>query len=330
MNRIKNVASEFLSFDNFDKAELKARRNKGKSRGVLNFDKKYNTPELRVDALNHLIEKIKTGEFKSTTPVTFERMTQGGKLRNISVVPYFPDIVYAHAILNIIEKRFDRNLIYDVYSYNRGIHLLCSRLQKVIKGWKPESKIYVLKLDIRKFYESIDCEILKSKIEKLVKDKTLKAAIFDIVDTHNGLTIGMLLSQLFSSVYLSDLDHWIKEALKVTHYYRYADDIIILSDDKKQLHEILYRIKSKLFYEYKLDLKYWQIFNIEVRPLDYVGYVFHRTHTLVRKRTKQNFAKRRNKRTSVSSYLGIMKWCNSRNLIYKILEQNNHAKKRTD
>ena len=102
MKRIKNVASEFLSFENFDKAELKARRNKGKSRSVLNFDKKYNTPELRAQALAQLVDEIKSGEFKSTTPVTFERMTQGGKLRNISVVPYFPDIVHAHAILNVI------------------------------------------------------------------------------------------------------------------------------------------------------------------------------------------------------------------------------------
>ena len=327
MKRIGNVGSEFLSFENFDKAERKARKNKGKSKSVSNFDKKYFTQELRKEALTDLISKVKSGEFRSTPPVTFERITQGGKLRNISIVPYFPDIVYAHAVLNLIEKRFDSNLIFDVYSYNRGIHLLCGRLRKVIGSWNDNSKIYVLKIDIRKFYESIDCDILKSKIEKLIKDKYLKNAIFDILETHNGLTIGMLLSQLFSSVYLSDFDHFVKEVLRVKHYYRYADDIVILSEEKHYLSEILYRMRNRLFYEYKLELKYWQIFDIEKRPLDYVGYVFYRTHTLVRKRTKKNFAKKRNNRKSVASYLGIMKWCNGRNLIYKILEENNHAKK---
>lgn len=329
MKRITNVGGEFLSFENFDKAERKARRNKSKSKGVKYFDKKYHSPELRAAALSDLIEKVKSGEFKSTPPVTFEKVTQGGKLRNISVVPYFPDIVYAHAVLNVVEKRFESNLIYDVYSYNRGIHLLCRRLQAVLSNW-GDNNIYVLKMDVRKFYESIDCEILKAKIESLVRDKIVLRSIYDIIDTHNGLTIGMLLSQLFSSVYLSGLDHFIKEQLKIKHYYRYADDVVVLGDSKEELHEVLYRFKNRLFYEYKLELKYWQIFDLELRPLDYVGYVFHKTHTTVRKKTKRNFAKKRHNRKSVASYLGILKWCNGRNLINKILEENNNAKKRTD
>jgi hypothetical protein len=330
MKRLNNVSDVFLSYENFDKAELKARKNKGKSKRVSNFDRKYNTADLRKQALVDLIDKVKSGNFKSTKPITFERMTQGGKLRNISIVPYFPDIVYAHAVLNVIGKRFDKNLIYDVYSYNRGVHLLASRLQGVLKAWPAERKIYVMKLDIRKFYESVDCDIMKAKVDKLVKDKVVKAAIFDILDAHQGLTIGMLLSQLFSGVYLSDFDHFVKEDLKVRYYYRYADDIVVLSNSKAELHELLYRMRNRLFYEYKLDLKYWQIFDIKERPLDYVGYIFHRTHTRVRTKIKKNFAKRKHKKASVAAYMGVLKYCNSKNLIDKILIKNNYAKKRNN
>jgi len=84
MKRIGNVRDEFLSFENFDKAELRARKNKAKSKGVLNFDKKYNTAELRDEALRDLIKQVASGDFKSTPPTTFERMTQSGKVRNIS------------------------------------------------------------------------------------------------------------------------------------------------------------------------------------------------------------------------------------------------------
>ena len=329
MKRIGNVRDEFLSFDNFDKAERRARKNKGKSKGVLNFDKKHNTAELRNEALRELIKQIASGDFKSTPPSTFERMTQSGKVRNISVVPYFPDVVYAHAILRIIEKRFDKNLIYDVYSYNRGVHLLAKRLEAKIQAWPKERKLYALKLDISKFYESIDREMLKHKIDKLVKDKYLKRAIYDIIDTHDGLTIGMLLSQLFSSVYLSDFDHFLKENVGIKHYYRYADDMLILSDNKSELQSLLYRIRNRLYYEFGLSLKCWQVFDIKQRPLDFVGFIFHRTHTFLRQKTKKNFAKRRRNSKSIASYKGMLKYCDGINLYNKIINENNYAKERS-
>jgi len=328
--RIGHKLKEFLSYENFDKAERKARKNKTHSSGVKTFDHTYQSPQKREQALRSLIEKVASENFHSTSPVTIKKMTQGGKVRNISIVPYFPDIVYAHAILNVIEERFEKSLIFDVYSYNRGTHLLAKRLQRVIHSWPENKQLWILKIDIKKFYESIVCKIVKKQIvEKYIKDKYLIRAIYEILDTHKGLTIGMLLSQLFSSTYLSQFDHFVKKELKIKQYYRYADDIILLHTDKELLHSTAWRIKNHLWYDLGLELKYWQIFDIQVRPLDYVGYVFHRTHTQVRKRTKKNFAKKRHNPKSVASYLGIMKWCNSRNLLNKILEENNHAKKCT-
>lgn len=327
MKRIGGLKEVFLSYENFDRAEKIVRKGKSSSRGVVNFDKKYPTKELREAALRSLINEVESMRFQSTPPVTFPRETPGGKTRNISVIPYFPDIVLQQAVLNVIKTRLKKHLTNDVYSFDQGVHLLCRRLQRTIHGWPESEPLYALKLDVRKFYETIDPGILKLVIRRLIKDKYVLYIIENIIDIHNGLTIGMLLSQLFSSIYLSKFDHEVKEDLGAVHYYRYADDMLVLSTSQKELHQMLYRMRNRLYYQYGLELKYWQVFNIESRPIDYVGYVFHRTHTLVRKRTKQNFARRRHNRKSVASYLGIMKWCNSRNLIYKILEENNNAGK---
>lgn len=321
---------EFFSYENFDMAERKARKNKTHSTGVKAFDRAYPTPEAREKALLKLIEEVRSENYHSTPPVTRQKLTQGGKVRNISIVPYFPDIVYAHAILNVIEARFEKSLIYDVYSYNRGTHLLAKRLQKVIHMWPENEPLCILKIDIKKYYESIICEVLKKQIvEKYIKDQYLIRAICEILDTHKGVTIGMLLSQLFSSTYMNSFDRFVKNELKIRRYYRYADDIMILHTDKASLHTIAWRIKNFLWYELGLETKYWQIFNIKDRQPDYVGFVFFVSHTRVRKKTKKSFIKRRHNPKSVASYMGIMKWCNSRHLIYKILEENNYAKRCT-
>jgi RNA-directed DNA polymerase len=330
MKRIGGLKDVFLSYENFDSAEQIVRKGKTSSRGVVNFDKKYPTMELREAALRALIDEVESMKFQSTPPVTFSRETSGGKTRNISVIPYFPDIVLQQAVLNVVKTRLKKHLTNDVYSFDQGVHLLCRRLQRTIHGWPEGDKLYALKLDVRKFYETIDPVILKSVISRLIKDRYVLYVIENIIDVHRGLTIGMFLAQLFSSIFLSVFDHEVKEQLGAKYYYRYADDMLVLSPSKRELHEQLYRMRNRLFYDYGLELKYWQVFDVETRPIDYVGYVFHRTHTRVRTRTKQNFARRRHNRKSVASYLGIMKWCNSRNLIYKILEENNNATKCTD
>lgn len=328
--RIGHKMDQFLSYENFDKAEKKARKNKTHSTGVKAFDRAYPTAEARNMALLNLIEEVRSGNYHSTPPVMRQKVTQGGKVRNLSIVPYFPDIVYAHAILNVIEERFEKSLIYDVYSYNRGTHLLAKRLQKVIHNWPDNERLFILKIDIKKFYESIVCDILKKQIsDKFIKDQFLINAIFEILDTLGGLTIGWLLSQLFSSTYLNPLDRFVKNELKVKRYYRYADDILLLHTDKSYLHTVAWIIKNFMWYELGLEAKYWQVFDIKKRQPDYVGFVFFRSHTRVRKKTKKSFIKRRHNPKSVASYMGIMKWCNSRHLVYKILEENNYAKRCT-
>jgi len=83
-----------------------------------------------------------------------------------------------------------------------------------------------------------------------------------------------------------------------------------------------------LFYTLKLDVRYALVFNIEKRPLDFCGYIHHKTHVLIRKGTKKKFIKNRHNPKSVASYMGMLKWCDSKHLIHKVTNKNNYAKKR--
>lgn len=97
-----------------------------------------------------------------------------------------------------------------------------------------------------------------------------------------GVPIGNYLSQYFANLYLSELDHLCKEELKCKFYYRYVDDIVILSNDKDFLHKVLIYIK---LYVNTIGLKVkdnYQIYPVDSRGINFVGYVFYHTHTLIR------------------------------------------------
>ena len=112
---------------------------------------------------------------------------------------------------------------------------------------------YILKCDISKFFASINHDILKKKLCKKIKDKEALKIVFDIIDSDsNGLSIGNMTSQVLAIFYLNDLDHFIKEDLKIKYYVRYQDDFLLFHQSKKYLKECF--IKISKFLE-KEDLK---------------------------------------------------------------------------
>ncbi len=115
-------------------------------------------------------------------------------------------------------------------------------------------KYYILKCDISKFFSSIDHDILKEKIKRRIKDKDALKIIFDIIDSEeSGLSIGAMTSQILAIFYLNDLDHFIKENLKIKYYVRYQDDFLLFHHSKDYLKYCLKEIKSFLEKE-KLEL----------------------------------------------------------------------------
>ncbi|MGL5904950.1 MAG: RNA-directed DNA polymerase, partial [Cetobacterium sp.] len=197
-----------------------------------------------------------------------------------------------------------------------------------------EATKYCLKIDVKKFYPSIDNKILYNLLEKKIKDKRLlrllKIIIFSVGD--KGQPIGSLWSQYAGNYYLSGLDHHIKENYRVKYYYRYCDDIVILHSDKKYLHELRKEIQRYISENLNLTLKEnWQVFPVNVRGIDFLGYRFFRNYALLRKRTakklKRKISKIKNKRVlsftdvcSLNSYLGWTKHCDSYRFNQKYFE----------
>lgn len=323
MKRYNNLFDKIVSLDNLYEADKRARRQKSHRPEVMLFDK--NKDNLLLD----LQRKLINGEYETSEYYVFKIYEP--KEREIFKLPYYPDRIVHHAIMNIMEPIWVSAFIKGTYSCirKRGMH---KALRDVKFALKDEINTqYCLKLDIRKFYPSIDHDILKTIIRKKIKDKRLLSLLDEIIESAQGVPIGNYLSQFFANLYLTYLDHWIKEQKKVRYYFRYADDIVILGGDKQQLRDLFYDIQDYLNNKLKLNFKdNWQIFKVDSRGIDFVGYrVFH-THTLLRKRIKKRFCKKINKlnkkqnldkdtyKQKICSYIGWIKYCNGRNLLNKM------------
>ena len=189
---------------------------------------------------------------------------------------------------------------------------------------------YCLKLDIKKYYPSIDHCILKKIIRKKIKDKDLLELLDEIIDSADGVPIGNYLSQYFANLYLTYLDHWLKEELKVKYYFRYADDMVFLHPNKSELWDIYNKVDEYLRENLNLQIKdNYQVFPVDIRGLDFVGYIFRHDYILMRKSIKKRMCKKVAKlRKSgisenelvhkISSWTGWAGHCNSRNLLNKL------------
>jgi len=262
-------------------------------------------------------------EFR-TSPYTVFKIYEP-KEREIFRLPYYPDRIVHHAVMNILEPVFVAMFTADTYSCikGRGIHGAAKAVRLALNDRSATQ--YCLKLDIKKFYPSVDHEVLKQLIRRKFKDADLLWLLDEIIDSAPGLPIGNYLSQYLANFYLTYFDHWIKEVLGVRYYFRYADDIVILHHDKTYLHGVLAEIRGYLDRELKLTVKdNHQVFPVKARGIDFVGYVFYHTHTMLRKTIKRRFARmlaRRKNPASIASYKGWLKHCNSRHLQKKLLNE---------
>jgi retron-type reverse transcriptase len=323
MKRIGNIYDAVISAENLMLADEKARRGKVKCYGVKKHDENR---EVNIERLHQMLS---SDEYKTSKYHVFT-IVDKGKVREIYRLPYFPDRICHHAIMNIMEPIWTSIMTRDTYSClkGRGIHGV---VKAVKKGLKSGDNDYCLKIDVRKFYPSINHDILKALIRKKLKDKRLLSLLDEIIDSAPGVPIGNYLSQFFANIYLSYFDHWIKEVLHVRCYYRYADDIVILSDSKKDLHGVLVAINHYFMERLKLQLKgNYQIFPINARGIDFVGYRFYHTHTLLRKSIKKNMCRKaarlKNLKLSESDYkqamcshTGLASHCDSKHLLKKTI-----------
>lgn len=322
MKRIGNLYDKICTEENIFLAYTNARKGKSKSHGVISFEKdlESNIEEIR----NELIQ----GTYRTPEYETF--IIHDPKEREIFRLP-FKDRVVHHAIMNVLESIWTPLFISQTYSCikGKGIHGVLRHLKRDLKDEKRTE--YCLKMDIRKFYPSVNHDILKDIIRKKIKDVRLLHLLDGIIDSAPGIPIGNYISQFFANLYLTYFDHWIKEDKNIRYYYRYADDMVVLGEDKRELHRLLVEIRSYLSANLKLEIKdNWQIFPVKSRGIDFVGYVFYHDHVKMRKSIKKNFCRKASElqkkgvkgkelRSALSSWLGWAKHCNSKNLINKIM-----------
>lgn len=322
MKRINGLFEQICSIDNMRLADDNARKGKTNRYGVVKHDKS------REQNLLNLQQQLLNGTYKTSEYKTFKIYEP--KERLIFCLPYYPDRIVHHCIMNILEPVWTNLFITNTYSCikGRGIHKLVKDLKEDLKD--IDNTQCCLKLDIVKFYPSINHDILKQIIRRKIKDNKLLKLLDDIIDSAEGVPIGNYLSQFFANLYLTYFDHWVKEDLKVKYYYRYADDIILLSSNKQWLRNWLNDIIKYLDIKLKLKIKSnYQIFPVSSRGIDFVGYKLFHSHTLLRKSIKQSMFKliskyskgklsHRRLKHRMCSYLGWLKYCNSKKLLQKI------------
>lgn len=317
MKRKNNLFNKICSLENLHAADAIAQKGKSKQYGVILHNK---NKEADIEALH---KTLLAGEYKTSAYSTFK--VYEPKERLVYRLPFFPDRIFHHAVMNVLEPIFVANFTADTYSCikGKGIHAAANAVKAALKD--KANTTYCLKLDITKFYPTVDHAILKQLLQRKFKDAKLLALLFEIIDSAEGLPIGNYLSQYLANFYLSYFDHWMKEQRKVKYYFRYADDLVILHSSKHELHQLLIDIKEYLHSNLKLQVKgNHQVFPVAARGIDFLGYVFFPTHIKLRKSIKKNFARKLAKncaKASIASYNGWIKHCNGKHLKKKLLHE---------
>lgn len=288
--------NHLCSYDNLYIAYKNARKHKTTRDYVLSFEKnlKDNLLLLRSELLLHSYEPRRLVNFIIRDP----------KTRKISKSDFRDRIVH-HALCNIIEPIFEKGFIFDSYANRKGKGSL-KAIQRFDFFKRKASrnnmrKCFVLKADIKKYFEKVNHSVLIGIIKKKIKDNHILWLIRKILNncvggggrTKEGMPLGNLTSQFFANIYLNELDQFVKHRLNAKYYIRYVDDFVILDHNK----QILERYKEEINYFLKNQLK------IELHPdkskifllgesLNFLGFRVFYHHKLLK---KSNLRKMRQK-----------------------------------
>jgi retron-type reverse transcriptase len=297
----KHLYDNVCAFENLWLASRKARRGKRQKQSVAEFEFALEENLLKIQSEL----QTETYEFGNYHQFTVYEPQE----RIISAAPYRDRVVH-HALCNVIEPILDKAMVY--YSFacreNKGTH------RAIQQAWSyVRQKAYVLKFDIKKYFFTIDHEILFDAIKKKITDEKILALTQKILKTYSspdeyyfsfpndtsadafrsrGLPIGNLTSQLFANYFLTPLDRFIREKLCCSHYVRYMDDAVLFGNDKQQLHSFKKEIINFLD-ERRLVLhpKKSQVFPSQ-NGIRFLGFHLFPTHRRILRANLQRFKKR--------------------------------------
>lgn len=262
------------------------------------------------------------------------------KPRNIEKAEVRDRIVH-HAVFQVLNPIFEAGFISSSFSCrvgfgtHKGVHFLQNAIRKASKnGGVP---CFALKCDIKKFFDTIDHDVLLAILKRKIKDNDTIWLLKQIISSFSsncsllgiekGVPIGNLTSQLFANVYMNEFDAFIKQKLKIKYYLRYTDDFIILSEDKNYLEKLIPQIVSFLQEELRLKIHEEKtIIQKTSQGIDFLGYIVFNKYKLIRTKTKKRIVKKFNAKISdyrngdtsrvslsqsLQSYLGVLSHANT-------------------
>jgi len=282
----------------------------------------------REEIVSRLVQHISDGSFR-VDHYNEMWVTDGPKIRKVQS-PCVEHRIGCNAIMRIVEDVLYPSVIKTSAASipGRGMHKLFAKMRRDIENDR-EGTAFFYKCDIRKFFESIDQDLMWEFVQDKIKDPVLLPILHNFVTMMEvGLSIGLRSSQCYGNIFLSGIDHYFKDFLRVKYYYRYCDDIVILCSAKRKLwvlRDIMHEQASLLNLEVKP--------NECVRPIsegiDFLGFVYDGKKARLRKRTKQKAARklhkiksRKRRQEIIGSLKGMAKWCDSKHL-YKTLTGKN-------
>lgn len=230
------------------------------------------------------------------------------------------DRLLHHALYRMLYPFFDSKFIVDSYScrVNKGTHASLSRFRifscKVSKN--NTKTAWVLKCDIKKFFASIDHDILISTIKESISDKDIIWILSEVINSFDlgvgkGIPLGNLTSQLFANIYMDRFDRFVKHTLNMKYYIRYADDFIFMSENKNELMGLLPKIKVFLRENLRLELHNNKtLLKTVASGIAFLGWVNFPDHRVLRTTTKRrmlrNIVSGDYNQKTIQSYLGLI------------------------
>lgn len=283
-----------------------------------------------------ILESVANKTFTADPPVSFTIFCNCGQKTRIINASSVKDVITQRTLYNALYPVFDKSFIFDSYGCRKGKGPLKAgdRVQFFMRH-SPEDSYY-LQLDVRKFYYNVDHNELRQELSKKIHDIDLLNLCMQFVGLspnensyipyapNVGLDVGAMISQLYGLIYLNRLDHFIKRTLRVKHYARYVDDMVIIGESKDHCLELKEQIEQFLWSSLKLKLSCAIIQPLKA-GINFAGYRTWRQRRLVRKFSIRNFHRKlkKGKVKSLQSHLAHSRYTASfGHLAQSILDTN--------
>lgn len=326
MKRYGNIYERVTNLTNIEMAFYESLNNSKK--------RKRKDIQYKLENIDVFAKKIQNNfhiSGKYTTKIMNDKNT--GKVRELLVPRYFPDQIIHHALTRQTLPYINKKIMHECCCSIKGRGTLYGSML-VRKALKNKGVKYYAQFDIKKYFPNVNQDILVKQLENIFKDKQIIDLYKEIIySVPNGIPLGNYTSQSLSNLYLTPLDRYIKQTLRIKYYVRYADDFVIIGKNKRELNKAIPLITIFLKNELKLEIhENVKVYSIYERPIDFCGYKHYKEFTTIRKRNWKKTRRMLLRETNLTrakrlmAYLGYIIHSSSYNIIQRFNKVINNAR----